>query len=96
MSISTVSRAMDSLPYDSLKSLCGNAQKFSTVPTEMQVRLLELLPKDQQGCPLSTRSPNAFDEAIRTLAYQAIEEEPANGSAVRSIDDPSGHFSNTT
>ncbi len=78
MSLSTVSRAMDSLPYDSLKSLCGNAQKFSTVPTEMQGRLLELLPKDQQGVPPSTRSPNAFDEAIRTLAYQAIERRATN------------------
>lgn len=75
MSLSAVSRAMDSHPYDLLKNLCGNAQKLAALPTEVQDELRKFLPKNQEGYPPSTPFPTAFDEAIRTSAYQAIEEE---------------------
>ncbi len=66
---------MRNLPYDRLKDLCENHEKFSSSKPEVQNMLCELLSRDQEQEPICQERliDRKVSEIIRTIAYKAME-----------------------
>ncbi len=85
---STAFLTMRNLPYDRLKDLCENHEKFSSSKPEVQSLLCELLSRGQEQEPICQERlvDRKVSEIVRTIACKAIQSgREIDGKTVLSL-----------